>query len=92
MRLRVRTWLHGEGWDGHGWPLACVRRFERLMALASRKPKGRPPLVLSWDDGRGVMCWYEAHAGLEERQLAAHCRKLFGARENGHVFENTPLS
>jgi hypothetical protein len=77
MRCMTRTWQHPEGWKGGG----CVRLFERLMRAASRKSKGRPALVQAWDDGRGVVCWYNARAGLAERQLSDRCRVLFGARE-----------
>ena len=51
------------------------------MRAASRKSRGRPALVLAWDDGRGTFCWYEARSGAPERALRDRCRLIFGARE-----------
>lgn len=76
-----RTWQHPQGWDGPGWSRRAVDRFEQLMRDATRKPRGVPALVHAWDDGRGIMCWYTARAGADERALRDRCRAVFGARE-----------
>ena len=77
MKLVMRFWLHPDGWDGRGW-VGLRRRFERLMAEGERKPRGRPATVTAWDDGRGVLPWYEARIGPDEAELRERCRKLFG--------------
>lgn len=78
MKLVLRTWPHPDGWDGRGW-VGQRQRFEQIMAEAETKPRGRPALVTAWDDGRGVMPWYEARVGPDEQVLRERCRKLFGA-------------
>lgn len=79
MSFVTRTWQHPQGWGGVGW--SCTRLFERLLRAAAKKRKGRPALVQAWDDGRGVVCWYSARAGHDERLLRDRCRMLFGTRE-----------
>ena len=77
MRLVMRFWLHQDGWDGRGWGPAR-RKFEELMAEAEVKPRGRPALITAWDDGRGVMPWYQARVGPDEQALRERCCKVFG--------------
>ena len=81
MRYLTRTWQHPDGWGGPGWTVAQGEVFERLMRRASRKVKGRPPVVAAWDDARGISPWYSARACPAERRLRDACRALFGARE-----------
>ncbi|HEY8380289.1 MAG TPA: hypothetical protein VIK91_27575 [Nannocystis sp.] len=81
VTLVTRTWAHPGGWDGPCWPAELVAQFSALMREMSRQFRGRPPIVVAWHDGRGVVCWYQAHAGPDERALRDRCRALFGARE-----------
>lgn len=81
MRYLTRTWQHPDGWGGPGWTVAQGEVFERLMWRASRKVKGRPPVVAAWDDAREIAPWYSARACPAERRLRDACRALFGARE-----------
>lgn len=76
MKLVIRFWLHPDGWESRGW--GDMSKFEALMREAERKPRRRPATVTAWDDGRGVMPWYEARAGSAEKALRKRCEQLFG--------------
>lgn len=78
MRLVTRTWLAPDQSPGAGWSAEQVDAFERLMRVATAKPRGRPALVVTWDDGRGYGCWYQARVGQPERALHDACKTVFG--------------
>lgn len=55
------------------WSLSAsvdTRPFERAVAAAS--------VVVAWDDGRGLVPWYQARPGAIERALRADCVRLLG--------------
>lgn len=67
--------------DGESWPADVVQAFEQEVRTASVKSHGIPPLVQSWDDGRGRVCWYNARCLPSEPALRDRCRIIFGTRE-----------
>ena len=69
----VRRWTMQDMCDA-----ATRARFEQLMVEASRKSRGSPPLVDSWDDGGGTSPWYSACAGSDEKALRDRCVAMFG--------------